>query len=335
MRICILGAGALGSLIGGYLAQAGQQVTLIGRKAHFDAINNSGLRISGNRGEFLIRNNLTAVTDAAQAEGRFDYLILLVKAKDTATALAGAEDLAERIDVAITLQNGLHNEAVLADWCGADKVIGGVTVEGAEKEGEGVIRNSATAETTAYFGEMDGSAVTPRIQAIVDAFNASGLVTRAVRNIDQVEWEKAAQIGTFSAWCVSNLLGVREYKLADGLTIRPAVENFVAIAKEITRVYTTMGYEPQNFFAPLSWNKQIHEQSAEQLVDYFLGVGGQMKERGFESRTSMHIDALNGRKTEIDYILKPYLDKADALGIPVPAARFAYRVVKTVDQHAR
>lgn len=335
MNICILGAGALGSLVGGYLAHAGEKVTLIGRKAHVDAINANGLRIYGNRGEFLIRDNLTAVTSAQDVAGDFDYLVVLVKAKDTETALAGAGELVDRFETAFTLQNGLHNEAQLVDWCGAARVIGGVTVEGAEKEGEGVVRNSATAETTAYFGELDGAEPAPRILRIVDAFNATGMVTRAVRNIEQVEWEKAAQIGAFSAWSVSNLLGVRDYKLPDGLTIRCAVENFVAIAKEITAVYTALGYEPQNFFAPLAWNRQIHEQSTEDLIEFFLNVGERMKAQGFDSRTSMHIDALNGRKTEIDHILKPYLDKADELGIPVPAARFAYRIVKTVDQSAR
>ena len=88
MRICILGAGALGSLVGGYLAHSGQNVTLIGRKAHIDAVNNDGLRIFGTRGEYLIRDNLSAVTSADEAQGEFDYFILLVKAKDSDVALA-------------------------------------------------------------------------------------------------------------------------------------------------------------------------------------------------------------------------------------------------------
>ena len=95
-----------------------------------------------------------------------------------------------------------------------------------------------------------------------------------------------------------------------------------------------MGYEPQNFFAPLSWNKQINEKSVDDLIEFFLGVGAHMKETGMDARSSMHIDALNKRVTEIDYILKPYLDMADELGIAVPAARFGYRIVKTIDEFA-
>ena len=78
MRVCVLGAGALGSLTGGYLAESGVDVTLIGRQAHIDAINKEGLKFVGRRGEFTVRDNLTAVTSADQAVGEFDYLILLL-----------------------------------------------------------------------------------------------------------------------------------------------------------------------------------------------------------------------------------------------------------------
>ena len=87
MRICILGAGGLGSVLGGYLAQAEVDVTLIGRPAHMQVIAQCGLRISGIRGEFLIRDHLTPLTHPREADGTFDYLILLVKGKDNQQAL--------------------------------------------------------------------------------------------------------------------------------------------------------------------------------------------------------------------------------------------------------
>ncbi|MBL4622752.1 MAG: hypothetical protein JKY89_10175, partial [Immundisolibacteraceae bacterium] len=132
MRVCVLGAGALGSLTGGYLAEAGIDVTLIGRPAHIDAINSNGLQFVGRRGEFTVKENLTAITSADQASGEFDYLILLVKAKDTISALEGADCLKNRVKCAFSFQNGIGNESMLGQWCGADKVIGAVTVEGAE-----------------------------------------------------------------------------------------------------------------------------------------------------------------------------------------------------------
>lgn len=334
MRVCVLGAGALGSLTGGYLAETGVDVTLIGRQAHVEAINKNGLQFVGRRGEFTVRDNLSAVTSADQAEGEFDYLILLVKSKDTATALQGADSLKNRVKAVFSFQNGMGNEAELAKWCGAEKVIGAVTVEGAEMVSPGLVRNTVTADTTAYIGELDNR-ISPRVEAITAALNKAHFSTKAVTNIDQVEWEKAAQIGAASAWSVTNLAINPALTLGEGFSNRGGAENYVDIAKEILGVYTSMGYEPQNFFAPMSWNKQIIEMDREQAVAFFQRVGKGMLDAGQQIRSSMHIDVLNGRKTEIDYILGPYIAKAKELGIAIPVAEYAYRIIRLQDQYAR
>ena len=334
MRVCVLGAGALGSLTGGYLAESGVDVTLVGRQAHVDAINSDGLQFTGRRGEFTVRDNLTAVTRADQAIGEFDYLILLVKSKDTAATLRDAGSLKERVKCVFSFQNGMGNETALADWCGAEKVIGAVTVEGAEMVKPGIVRNTVTADTTAYIGELDGT-VSPRVEAITAALNNANFSTQSVSNIDQVEWEKAAQIGAASAWSVTNLAINPALTLGHGFADRQGAENYVDIAKELLGVYTTMGYQPQNFFAPLSWNKQTVAMDREEAVAFFQTVGQAMLDAGQQIRSSMHLDVLNGRKTEIDYILGPYIDKARELDIAIPVAEYAYRVIQLQDKHAR
>ncbi|MEY2405533.1 MAG: 2-dehydropantoate 2-reductase, partial [Acidimicrobiaceae bacterium] len=60
MNICILGAGGLGSVIGGRLAETGVDVTLVARPAHVDAITRDGLRITGARGESIVTDHLRA-----------------------------------------------------------------------------------------------------------------------------------------------------------------------------------------------------------------------------------------------------------------------------------
>ena len=109
MRVCILGAGGLGSLVGGMLAESGVRVTLVGRPDHVEAIRAHGLVITGIRGERVVRAGLEAVANADQARGAFDALILCVKARDTAAALREADDLRgssrEEGAVALSLQN--------------------------------------------------------------------------------------------------------------------------------------------------------------------------------------------------------------------------------------
>ena len=332
MRFCILGAGGLGSVIGGYLAQAGEDVTFIGRPAHMQAIREHGLRISGVRGDHHVTQNMTAVTAPDQAEGEFDYLILLVKGKDTETALAEAEVLQPRVKAMLSLQNGIGKEERLREWIGRDRVIGASTIEGGTLLGPGEAANPITTPITAYFGELDGG-ITRRIEAITEAFDRAGLGARSVDDIMQVLWEKLVQIGSASGYSAS-VLGLRLY-LQDGWVTRSGAEQFVALVKEMLAIYHALGYEPQNFYAPMSRFKEIDPLGFEEAVEYVMQMGEFLKQQFGDrrGRTSLHEDLVRGRKTEVDTIIKPFVDKAAELGIEVPTVLSTYRIIKTQDEY--
>jgi 2-dehydropantoate 2-reductase len=332
MRICILGAGGLGSLIGGYLARTGVDVTLIGRPAHVEAIRRDGLRISGTRGEFVIRDHLTAVSHPQEATGAFDYLILLVKGKDTVTALQQAEGLRERVATVFSLQNSVEKDTRLARWAGADKVIGAMTIEGATLLEPGRVRNHVTTPTTAYFGEINGR-ITPRVEAITAAFQQAGLGTRAVTNIVQVEWEKLTQIAIASGWSVTTLAALPDLTFADGWIVREGAEHYVQLGKELLAIYKALGYAPQNFFAPLSRLKELDALDFAEAVAMIQEMGRSMKAQGARARTSMHEDVLRRRKTEVEDILRPFIDKAAAYGLEAPTVTAVYRIIRTLDHY--
>lgn len=332
MRVCILGAGGLGSVIGGYLAGSGVDVTLIGRAAHMDAIRRDGLRISGRLGERVVRQNLTAIESAEQASGAFDYLILLVKSKDTAAALRGAEMLRERVRCALSLQNEPYRADKLSEWIGASKVIGAVTIEGGTLVEPGHANNHVTADTTAYFGELDGS-VSARTQALAEAFTRAGLKSAAVRDIQQAVWEKLIQIGCASGWSVSTLPAIPRLCFFEGLLVREGAEHYVQINREMLAVYKAMGFQPQNYFAPFSRFKEIDAQSFEDAVESALGVARYMQTNDVRSRTSMHDDLLRGRRTESEEIFRPLVDKARELRVPIPTFEAVYRVMAVLNHH--
>ena len=145
MRVVVLGAGGLGSLLGGQLARTGVDVTLVARPAHAEAINKNGLTIQTTDGPLVAKDNLCAVTDAADAEGEFDYMILAVKSKDNESALAGAESLKDRVKTAFSIQNSVVKEAVLIDWFGdASRVLGASTIEAGTLLEPGKINTFAT-----------------------------------------------------------------------------------------------------------------------------------------------------------------------------------------------
>jgi 2-dehydropantoate 2-reductase len=307
-------------------------VTLIGRPAHVQAIREKGLHITGARGEFHIQEHLTAVSHPQEATGSFDYLILVVKGKDSETALQEADSLRPRIQAVFSLQNSIVKDDVLRRWIGPDKVIGAMTIEGATLVDPGHIHNHMTIPVTAYFGEIDG-AITPRVEQITAAFQQAGLGSRAVENIVQVEWEKLTQIATASGWSVTTLAAIPDLTFVDGMQVREGAEHYVQLSKELLSVYKALGYTPQNFFAPVSRLKEVDALGFEEAVAVLMEFGRKLREQGMRARTSMHDDVLRRRKTEVDFILKPFLEKAETLGLNIPTVKAAYRTIKTLDHY--
>lgn len=331
MRVCILGAGGLGSAVGGWLAESGVAVTLVARAPHVAAIRARGLEIRGIRGECNVRRSLEAVATPAEARGEFDYLILAVKAKDTQSALAGAAPLLERARAALSLQNTLCKEDELAAHLGAERVIGASTTEAATLVGPGVVQHVGTAPTAFYFGELHGQS-SARVGALVDAFNKAGFGAREAGDIRHVEWEKLLQITALCAWSVSALGVMPGGSVAEALVVREAAEHYLAIARELLAVYRSLGYEPHDFFAPYSRFRELARETDEQAVEGLRAQGQRMLEAGVIGRPSLHVDLMRGRPTEVEYCLGPFLAQAERAGIAVPTARASYRIIRTLEQ---
>jgi len=333
MRICILGAGGLGSVFGALLAKQGVDVTLIARPAHVEAINLNGLQLSGIRGEHLIKENLTAVTDARDTIGEFDYLMLGVKSTDSEAALAGADCLRNRVTTALSFQNNIIKETQLGDWIGdPGKVIGFSTFEGGFLEGPGRVNNNMTLETSSYIGELDGSS-SDRVTKFAELLNSAGIATQVAPNIQQVLWEKLTQIANAAGWSVSCEIGNPNLTFADTMVLHEGAEHYLAVAREVLSVYKAMGYTPQNFYAPVSKLKELDSLDDDAAIATIIAIGQAMLDGGYRSRTSLHDDILIGKKTEVDFILKPFIDKATELGLEVPTVTACYRIIKVLDHY--
>ncbi len=330
-RVCVLGAGGLGSLVGGCLAESGALVTLVARPAHVEAIRERGLEIRGIRGERRVRRHLEAFASAAEARGDFDHLILAVKAKDTEIALAEADSLRGRIGAALSLQNTLTKEESLAAWLGRERVIGASTTEAGTLLGPGVVQHVGTAPTSFYFGELDGGPG-ERVAAVVDVFNKAGFGARQAPDIRHVEWEKLLQIGTLCAWSVSALGLMPGGSVAEALVVREAAEHYVAIARELLAVYRSLGYAPQDFFAPYSRFRELEHETFEEAVESTRAQGRRMLDAGVIGRPSLHVDLMRGRPTEVEYCLGPFLAQAARQDLAVPTLRAGYRIIRTLEQ---
>src|SRR5262249_3271436 len=124
MRIVVMGAGGVGGYFGARLARGGQQVTVVARGAHLDAIRRDGLRVkSAIEGE-----STSPVTAVEKVDGLppADAVLLCVKSFDTETAVEHVRGVVGPDTAVLSLQNGVDNEDKIDAALGAGRAVGGV-----------------------------------------------------------------------------------------------------------------------------------------------------------------------------------------------------------------
>ena len=306
-KVAVLGAGAMGSLFGSQLAEGGLDVTLIDIwREHVDAINDGGLRIVGHRGEHRV--HVAATTDPA-ARGAADVVLVQCKAASTTAAVRNALDAGLFRDdtVAISFQNGLGNEEMIAAVLGTERVLGGVTAQGASIEAPGCIRSYA--DLPSQIGEMEGGA-SERATAIARAFSEHGLETTASAHIRHDIWKKLmVNVG------ISAMSGVTNLTIGEAVAI-----------PELRR----MGYGAVAEAVPVAQADGVeltHEESRE-VLDLVIGPGGTGG-----NRSSLCVDLLKQRPTEIDVINGAVVTRGERYGIETPINTTLVALVKGMESH--
>ena len=152
MRICVIGAGAMGGTFGGLLAKAGHEVIFVDPwKAHVAAINASGLRLRGVKGEHTVRARAETEPPAGLDA---DVAMIWTDANSTARAAESARAVLGRDGFAITLQNGIGNVETLVETLGKRRVAAGSTMCSAATRGPGECELTHLGVTSV--GEIDG-----------------------------------------------------------------------------------------------------------------------------------------------------------------------------------
>ncbi len=188
MKICMLGAGALGSVIGGTLAQGGSEVYFVDQwKEHVDKICENGLRMTDEKEDWSVK--IDART-SAEGIGTADLVIVLVKSFATKTAVTQLKEtnVIGENTLVMSLQNGLGNEEAIAEIIGEKNVISGKTYVGGRLIGPGYVSAGVKGKYT-YIGEMTGE-ITDRIQKVAEEFNKAGLLCEVSDNIRGLIWDK-------------------------------------------------------------------------------------------------------------------------------------------------
>ena len=184
MNIVILGAGAIGSLFGALLSKK-NNVMLIGRPPHVNAIREGSLKIEG---KTQFNKKIPATHSVDDIKNPPDLLIITVKSYDTEVALKKARKIIGRNTTILSFQNGLDNIDKIGKIVDRKQAIAGVTTHGSIFPEPGLIRHTGKGKT--ILGELDGRK-TERIENIVNIFNETGIETTISKNIVKEMWAKA------------------------------------------------------------------------------------------------------------------------------------------------
>ncbi|HUE75670.1 MAG TPA: 2-dehydropantoate 2-reductase N-terminal domain-containing protein, partial [Chloroflexota bacterium] len=199
MRIGIMGAGAIGSNVGGMLTKAGHDVTLIDQwPAHVDAMKTNGLRLGGTWGDLVVPVRALHLHEAQLIQEPFEAIFLAVKAYDTEWATMFAIRFLQVPDgVIVDFQNGINDERVAA-VAGRERTLGCVITIGAGLYEPGHAVRTDVNPSAFKIGELDGRD-TERARRLVEVMNDVA-PTRLTTNLFGERWSKLA------ANCMANPL---------------------------------------------------------------------------------------------------------------------------------
>jgi len=233
MRICVFGAGSLGSALGGILARS-NQVVLIARKEHVLAVRRTGLHLTGD-----VRS-CVRIDAVENLEGLHppELLIISTKAYDTGKAVKQCRRWVTKDTKVLTLQNGLGNMELLRKWVGA-RAFGGTTSMGAALLQPGTVKVSGLGHTV-IGGDSDFNGA----EMIAQAFSSCGLSTIAEKNASGHIWAKAMVNACINP--TSAILGVANGRLLNSPVILRLMNAVcdeceqVALSNEIRLPYGSM-----------------------------------------------------------------------------------------------
>lgn len=302
-RILIAGAGALGSLFGGLLAEAGSHVTLFSRrKDHVEAVNRAGLKIVGEGGDRFVQ---LAATSMAEELPQADLVIVLCKATATADLCRQLKPAIGRDTVAVSFQNGLGNEDIMAAEWGAEPVVGGLTSMGATLEHPGIVRSYGTLPT--LIGERDGR-LSARIEALAALLSAAHLPTTATAHFMAAKWQKLLMNVAMSA--TSGLTGLTIGEVAAHRELSEIARRAIAEAAQVAASEGVM----------------LDDTARHHILD------GILKSGAARNKTSMRRDIEAARPTEVDAIYGSIIARAQRNRIAVPTLEALAALMKGLEQ---
>lgn len=302
MNVLILGAGALGSLIGARLSQTRARVFLLTtNRQHVDQINRQGLKVEELDGS--VRSySLAAYADANDMGAGMDLVVITVKSYSTRQALSAIAGCTHPATCYVTLQNGIGNWQQIAQQVGEKAVLLGSTAQGATFVEPGRIRHGGQGVTT--IGEFTGEP-SERVTGLVNLFLDAGLQAQASDRMQQIIMEKLLVNVGINA--ITALTAIRNGQIAAASSAQALSAAAVGEALQVLR---SRGFIPK-----------------QDMVQYVLAVA----KATAANRSSMGQDVDRRKRTEIDAINGAIVELGQQVQIPTPVNWTLTQLIKTLE----
>jgi 2-dehydropantoate 2-reductase len=290
-KVFILGAGAIGSVIGALLSKK-NDVTLIGNKAHVDAVNSKGLSVSGDVNETFHVQADTRIREIPQKT----LIFLTTKSYDSERAMRGICRLLMEDTIVLVLQNGLGSEEVVKRVVdGKAKVLRGLTTMAAEFFKAGKVKYWE-GETTI---ERDTAA-----EKVADILNSCRLKTSLSDNIRDITWGKVVVNSVVNP--LTAIFGVRNREIA----AQPLASVRHQIVRECVQVGEAEG---------ISFSRDL-----EKAIDKEI--------RRYTNYSSMCQDVMKGKRTEIDFLNGKIFELGRKHHVPTPVNETLVHFIKFLEE---
>ena len=300
-KVAVLGAGAMGCLFGGLMAEKGLDVVLIDVwKEHVDAINKNGLKMDGHGGDRFIK--IKATTDPSTLK-TVDAIIIMCKATALKTALTNSKNIIGDNTMLMSFQNGIGHEAIMQEIAGKDKVLGGTTTQASNIVGPGHIKNHGSLPS--WIGEYEGG-MSDRVSNLAETFTAHNLETIAVADIKKRKWMKL-----FALTAIGPLSSVFNLHHTD-----------LYITNKNQKVSRSLGKQ-----IILETRAVAKADGVDVTEDECLEMFNKIVDSKQTNKSSMCFDILNKRKTEIEFINGAVAKIGKSHGIKTPMNDLMYNMI--------
>lgn len=299
-KVCVVGCGALGSVFAAHLARLEDVEVYVYdvSEKNIRAINDQGLRVSG-AAELTVRVRATIRPNEIPS---CDFGILATKSIQTRAAIAQTAHIFERTGAVCSVQNGIGNEEIIAEYVG--QVIRGATTMAAHMIGPGHAGFEFYSEL--WMGPFEPSGTSyERVEQFADLLKKAGLRIVAMRDARGAQWTK------FIFNCAANPVGALT-RLHHGAATRfaPTGALYETILREGEAVAQALGIT-------------LHGDPRKMVAE-----GASSPRR---RNVSMLMDVLAGQQTEVDFLNGAMADAGEKTGVPVPLNRALWQLVKGLE----